>query len=127
MKTKKLLALLLTGALSVSMLAGCGSSNGGTNADADKADQSGADASASSESDLEYVKGQGKLVIGITDFAADGLSRRQARISGSALTPTWPRPGRREHRRRRLNSSRSIGTIRSWSWIPRALTPSGTA
>ena len=69
MKTKKLLALLLTGALSVSMLAGCGSSNSGTNADADKADQSGTDASASSESDLEYVKGQGKLVVGITDFA----------------------------------------------------------
>ncbi len=66
MKTKKLLALLMAGAMSVSMLSGCGGS-------AAKTDDSSADAStdtsASAESDMDYVKSNGKLVIGITDFA----------------------------------------------------------
>ena len=65
MKTKKLLALLMAGAMSVSMLSGCGGS-------AAKTDDSSADAtdtSASAESDVDYVKSNGKLVIGITDFA----------------------------------------------------------
>ena len=65
MKTKKLLALLMAGAMSVSMLSGCGGS-------AAKTDDSSADAtdtSASAESDIDYVKSNGKLVIGITDFA----------------------------------------------------------
>ena len=65
MKTKKLLALLMAGAMSVSMLTGCGGSqsNAETNANTD------ADTSAAAESDLKYVKDQGKLIIGITDFA----------------------------------------------------------
>ena len=65
MKTKKLLALLMAGAMSVSVLSGCGGS-------AAKTDDSSADAtdtSASAESDVDYVKSNGKLVIGITDFA----------------------------------------------------------
>ena len=69
MKTKKLLALLMAGAMSVSMLSGCGGS-------AAKTDDSSADAtdtSASAESDVDYVKSNGKLVIGITDFAQDQL------------------------------------------------------
>ena len=65
MKTKKLLALLMAGAMSVSVLSGCGGS-------AAKTDDSSADAaatSASAESDVDNVKNNGKLVIGITDFA----------------------------------------------------------
>ena len=69
MKTKRLLALLMAGAMSVSMLSGCGGSKT-TAADDTKTD---ADAStgttAAAESDLDYVKSNGKLVIGITDFA----------------------------------------------------------
>lgn len=67
MKTKKLLALLMAGAMSVSMLAGCGGSKS-TAADDTKTD-AGTDTSASAESDLDYVKSQGKLIVGITDFA----------------------------------------------------------
>lgn len=51
---KKLMAIALTAAMSLGLLAGCGSSS------------SAADAA---ESDLEYVKANGKLVVGITDFA----------------------------------------------------------
>lgn len=66
MKTKRLLALLSAGALSVSMLAGCGST---AKNDDTASDSAAADTSASADSDLEYVKSQGKLVVGITDFA----------------------------------------------------------
>ena len=65
MKTKRLLALLSAGALSVSMLAGCGST---AKTDDTASDSAAADTSASADSDLEYVKSQGKLVVGITDF-----------------------------------------------------------
>lgn len=66
MKTKRLLALLSAGALSVSMLAGCGST---AKTDDTASDSAASDTSASADSDLEYVKSQGKLVVGITDFA----------------------------------------------------------
>ena len=66
MKTKKLLALLTAGALSASMLAGCVST---TKANDTAADGASTDTSAAADSDLEYVKSQGKLIVGITDFA----------------------------------------------------------
>lgn len=66
MKTKRLLALLSAGALSVSILAGCGST---AKTDDTASDSAAAGTSASADSDLEYVKSQGKLVVGITDFA----------------------------------------------------------
>ena len=69
MKTKKLLALLMAGAMSVSMLSGCG----GSAAKTDDSSADAADTSASAESDVDYVKSNGKLVIGITDFAQDQL------------------------------------------------------
>lgn len=65
MKTKKLLALLMAGTMSVSMLSGCG----GSAAKTDDSSADAADTSASAESDMDYVKSNGKLVIGITDFA----------------------------------------------------------
>ena len=69
MKTKRLLALLMAGAMSVSMLSGCGGSKT-TAADDTKTDaDAGTDTTAAAESDLDYVKSNGKLVIGITDFA----------------------------------------------------------
>ena len=51
---KKFLAMILAGVLALS-LAACG-----------KSDKTSA---GSSESDLEYVKNKGTLVVGITDFA----------------------------------------------------------
>ena len=69
MKTKKLLALLMAGTMSVSMLSGCG----GSAAKTDDSSADAADTSASAESDMDYVKSNGKLVIGITDFAQDQL------------------------------------------------------
>ena len=86
MKTKKLLALLMAGAMSVSMLSGCG----GSAAKTDDSSADAADTSASAESDIDYVKSNGKLVIGITDFAPMDI-RKTARTSGSALTRTWQR------------------------------------
>lgn len=66
MRTKKLLALLTASALSASMLAGCTST---TKANDTAANGSSTDTSAAADSDLEYVKSQGKLIVGITDFA----------------------------------------------------------
>ena len=66
MKTKKLLALLLAGAMSVSMLAGCG---GGT--DTAETDDTAAETDTTeteTESDLAYVQDKGTLVVGITEF-----------------------------------------------------------
>lgn len=69
MKTKRLLALLMAGAMSVSMLSGCGGSKT-TAADDTKTDaDAGTGTTAAAESDLDYVKSNGKLVVGITDFA----------------------------------------------------------
>ena len=66
MKTKKLLALLLAGAMSASLLAGCG----GTTDTAATDDTAGTtEQSTEAESDLAYVQDKGTLVVGITDFA----------------------------------------------------------
>ncbi len=88
MKLKKILALLMAGAMSASLLTGCGGGNQGSDAgsstpDADTSDTSVSDDAGTSSvtdgastpedtasaSDLEYVKGKGSLVVGITDFA----------------------------------------------------------
>ena len=66
MKTKKLLALLLAGAMSASLLAGCGG-NTDTAATDDTADTT--EQSTETESDLASVQDKGTLVVGITDFA----------------------------------------------------------
>ena len=66
MKTKKLLALLLAGAMSASLLVGCGG-NTDTAATDDTADTT--EQSTETESDLAYVQDKGTLVVGITDFA----------------------------------------------------------
>lgn len=65
MKTKKLLALLLAGAMSASLLAGCGGNTdtAATDNTADTTEQS-----TEAESDLAYVQDKGTLVVGITEF-----------------------------------------------------------
>lgn len=64
MKTKKLLALLLAGAMGASLLAGCGGGN--TNA-TENTDSNTAE-NTEAESDLAYVQEKGTLVVGITEF-----------------------------------------------------------
>ncbi len=59
---KRVLSLMLCGLMMVSLLAGCGAKEEPA-ADA----EAGVDAEA--ESDMEYVKSKGTLVVGITDFA----------------------------------------------------------
>lgn len=75
MKMKRLLGLMLTGALTLSLLAACGDAkndsppagNGDTSAPAANADTA-APADGQAASDLEYVKSKGKLVIGYTVY-----------------------------------------------------------
>lgn len=77
---KKLVALMLVGAMTAAMVTGCGSS-ADTSASTDAAEDTAADAEATEDtaeaaedtaadakSDLAYVKEKGTLVIGITEF-----------------------------------------------------------
>ena len=69
MKTKKLLALLLAGAMSASMLAGCGGGNTDESTDAAQDEGTSESADAAAESDFRYIQDKGTLIVGITDFA----------------------------------------------------------
>lgn len=68
LKMKKLIALLLALAM-VFVLAACGSSNGETNQSQD-------------ESDLSYVKENGKLIIGYTDYAPMNYTDESGTFTG---------------------------------------------
>ena len=61
---KKLVALMLVGAMTAAMVTGCGSS-ADTSASTDVAAE---DTAADAKSDLAYVKEKGTLVVGITEF-----------------------------------------------------------
>ena len=61
---KKLVALMLVGAMTAAMVTGCGSS-ADTSASTDAAAE---DTAADAKSDLAYVKEKGTLVVGITEF-----------------------------------------------------------
>ena len=74
MNTKRMLALLTSAALTLSMLAGCGSGSSSSAAasSAGSAPASSAPAASSAateQSDKDYVLEKGTLVVGITDFA----------------------------------------------------------
>ncbi len=58
---KKFFALLCAVLMMVGCLAACGGNGGDTSSDASSAPEA--------KSDLDYVKGKGELVVGITDFA----------------------------------------------------------
>ncbi|MDO5142288.1 MAG: transporter substrate-binding domain-containing protein [Eubacteriales bacterium] len=76
MKSKKLLAMLLAGAMSLSLLAGCGNSN--ATAD-DGATDGGATAT---DSDLAYVKDNGKMVIGYTVYEPMNYTDANGQFTG---------------------------------------------
>ena len=73
---KKLVALMLVGAMTAAMVTGCGSSadtSASTDAAAEdtadaEATEDTADTAADAKSDLAYVKEKGTLVVGITEF-----------------------------------------------------------
>ena len=74
---KKLVALMLVGAMTAAMVTGCGSSADtsasadaaeDTTADAEATEDTAADTASDAESDLAYVKEKGTLVVGITEF-----------------------------------------------------------
>ena len=70
--SKRILALLATAALTVSMLAGCGASDdAASSAPAASAPAAASSAPAASEpaSDLDYIKGKGEMIIGYTVYA----------------------------------------------------------
>lgn len=77
MKTKKLLALLLAGAMSASLLAGCG---GGKTEDA-AANNSG-DAGTETASDLAYVQDKGNMVIGYTVYEPMNYTDENGEFTG---------------------------------------------
>ena len=80
MKTKKLLALLLAGAMSLSLLAGCG---GGTDATTDDTAFffNGA-ATTETTSDLAYVQDNGKMVIGYTVYEPMNYTDENGEFTG---------------------------------------------
>lgn len=74
---KKLVALMLVGAMTAAMVTGCGSSADtsasadaaeDTTADAEATEDTAADTASDAKSDLAYVKEKGTLVVGITEF-----------------------------------------------------------
>ena len=80
MKTKKLLALLLAGAMSLSLLAGCG---GGTDATTDDtASNDTGDTGTEATSDLAYVQDNGKLVIGYTVYEPMNYTDENGEFTG---------------------------------------------
>ena len=80
MKTKKLLALLLAGAMSLSLLAGCG---GGTDATTDDtASGDTGDTTTETTSDLAYVQDNGKMVIGYTVYEPMNYTDENGEFTG---------------------------------------------
>ncbi|HIY12148.1 MAG TPA: transporter substrate-binding domain-containing protein [Candidatus Agathobaculum merdipullorum] len=77
MKTKKLLALLLAGVMSASLLTGCGGGNN-ENAATDNGDAS----STETTSDLAYVKDKGSMVIGYTVYEPMNYTDENGEFTG---------------------------------------------
>lgn len=68
---KKLVALMLVGAMTAAIVTGCGSSadtSASTDAAAEDTAEAEEDTAADAKSDLAYVKEKGTLVVGITEF-----------------------------------------------------------
>lgn len=85
MKTKKLLALLLAGAMSLSLLAGCGGGTDATTDDTasgDTASGDTGDATTETTSDLAYVQDNGKMVIGYTVYEPMNYTDENGEFTG---------------------------------------------
>ena len=80
---KKTIALLAALSLSVSLLAGCGSSASSSAAASSEAASSEAvSSSAAADGDLDYIKGNGKMVIGYTVYAPMNYTDDEGNFTG---------------------------------------------
>ena len=80
---KKTIALLAALSLSVSLLAGCGSSASSSAAASSEAAYSeAASSSAAADGDLDYIKGNGKMVIGYTVYAPMNYTDDEGNFTG---------------------------------------------
>ena len=80
---KKTIALLAALSLSVSLLAGCGSSASSSAASSSEAASSeAASSSAAADGDLDYIKGNGKMVIGYTVYAPMNYTDDEGNFTG---------------------------------------------
>ena len=80
---KKTIALLAALSLSVSLLAGCGSSaSSSAAASSEAASSEAASSSTAADSDLDYIKGNGKMVIGYTVYAPMNYTDDEGNFTG---------------------------------------------
>ena len=80
---KKTIALLAALSLSVSLLAGCGSSaSSSAAASSEAASSEAASSSAAADGDLDYIKGNGKMVIGYTVYAPMNYTDDEGNFTG---------------------------------------------
>ena len=79
---KKTIALLAALSMSVSLLAGCGSSASSSAASSEAASSEAASSSAAADSDLDYIKGNGKMVIGYTVYAPMNYTDDEGNFTG---------------------------------------------
>ena len=80
---KKTIALLAALSLSVSLLAGCGSSaSSSAAASSEAASSEAASSSAAADGDLDYIKSNGKMVIGYTVYAPMNYTDDEGNFTG---------------------------------------------
>ena len=80
---KKTIALLAALGMSVSLLAGCGSSTSSSAAASSEAASSeAASSSTAADGDLDYIKGNGKMVIGYTVYAPMNYTDDEGNFTG---------------------------------------------
>ena len=79
---KKTIALLAALGMSVSLLAGCGSSASSSAASSEAAASEAASSSAAADSDLDYIKGNGKMIIGYTVYAPMNYTDDEGNFTG---------------------------------------------
>ena len=79
---KKMIALLAALGMSVSLLAGCGSYASSSAASSEAASSEAASSSAAADSDLDYIKGNGKMVIGYTVYAPMNYTDDEGNFTG---------------------------------------------
>ena len=81
--------------------------------------------SKSAKSDAEYVKKNGKLIVGITDY--EPMDYKDENGEWTGFDAEFARMFARSWAWTASSSSLPTGVRNSSSWIPRTSTPSGTA
>ena len=79
---KKTIALLAALGMSVSLLAGCGSSASSSAASSETPSSEAASSYGAADSDLDYIKGNGKMVIGYTVYAPMNYTDDEGNFTG---------------------------------------------